>query len=340
MKYMRHFFIVGILIFVVTVLVSLLLDNLSLLPINASAQATPIDSLFTQHFRLIAFLFALIIVFMLYSFVVFRRRKGDTSDGDHFEGHTGLEITWTVIPLIIVVYFAYVGAQSLDETLRVDPQAMEVNVTGFQWGWTFEYPEFGITTDQLHLPKDHQILLNLTSRDVIHSFWVPEFRVKQDALPGEDLVRELRVTPTLIGEYKVRCAELCGGSHAYMESPVIVMEQADFDNWVEERAAASLPDNPAERGALWATRYGCVACHTIDGTSVVGPTWQGLFGHEVTLEDGTTVVANADYLRDSILNPNDQIVEGFQPNLMPPIYAEQLTDEQIEDLIAYIESLE
>jgi cytochrome c oxidase subunit 2 len=169
---------------------------------------------------------------------------------------------------------------------------------------------------------------------------VPEFRVKQDALPGEDLVRELRVTPTLIGEYKVRCAELCGGSHAYMESPVIVMEQADFDNWVEERAAASLPDNPAERGALWATRYGCVACHTIDGTSVVGPTWQGLFGHEVTLEDGTTVVANADYLRDSILNPNDQIVEGFQPNLMPPIYAEQLTDEQIEDLIAYIESLE
>jgi cytochrome c oxidase subunit 2 len=217
---------------------------------------------------------------------------------------------------------------------------MEVNVTGFQWGWTFEYPEFGITTDQLHLPKDRQILLNLTSRDVIHSFWVPEFRVKQDALPGEDLVRELRVTPTLIGEYKVRCAELCGGSHAYMESPVIVMEQADFDNWVEERAAASLPDNPAERGALWATRYGCVACHTIDGTSVVGPTWQGLFGHEVTLEDGTTVVANADYLRDSILNPNDQIVEGFQPNLMPPIYAEQLTDEQIEDLIAYIESLE
>lgn len=338
MKYLKHFLIVSVLIAIVTVGVSYLLANLPLLPISASEQAGPIDTLFAMHFRVISFLFALIVVFMLYSLVVFRRRGGETGEGDHFEGHTGLEIFWTIVPLVIVLYFSYIGAQSLDETMRVDPEALEVNVTAFQWSWSFEYPEYGITSSALYLPKDRQALLKLTSLDVIHSFWVPEFRVKQDAIPGENFVRELRVTPTMVGEYTVRCAELCGGAHAYMNSPVIVVEQAEFDAWIAEQQGADQGGDAVARGEQLATEKGCISCHSIDGTTMVGPTWQGLAGHEVTLADGTTVTADAEYLRNAIVDPNAQVVQGFQPVM--PSYENVLTEEEIEALIAYIQSLE
>lgn len=340
MKYLKHFIIVSVLILITTVIVAILLETLPLLPIKASAQAVSIDNLFSMHFRVISFLFALIVVFMLYSLVVFRRKRGETSEGDHFEGHTGLEIFWTIVPLVIVLYFAYIGTQSLSEIRRVDPEALVVDVESFQWSWSFSYPDYGVTSTTLNLPKDRQVLLRLTSRDVIHSFWVPEFRVKQDAIPGENFVRELRLTPTLLGEYTVMCAELCGGAHAYMNSRVVVMEQAEFDGWIAERQQAGLGADPVARGQKLATDMGCISCHTLDGSVVVGPSWQGLAGHEVTLASGETVTADEEYLRNAIVNPNDQIVEGFQPNVMPSIYGEQFTEEQINDLIAYIQSIE
>lgn len=341
MKYLKHFLIVSVLIIITTLGVSYLLENLPLLPPQSSAQAVSIDNLFSMHFRIISFLFALIVVFMLYSLVVFRRRGGETGEGDHFEGHTGLEIFWTIIPLVIVLYFSFIGAQSLDETRRIDPDALVVNVTAFQWSWSFEYPDYGITSPALNLPKDRQVLLRLSSVDVIHSFWVPEFRVKQDAIPGgEEFVRELRITPTEIGDYTVRCAELCGGAHAYMNSPVVVMEPADFDAWLvgQQGGAEGSTGDAAARGEELATSMGCISCHSTDGTQLVGPTWQGLFGREVTLEDGTTVTADEEYLRQAILDPNAQIVQGFAPAM--PAYEGMLTEEQISDLIAYIQTLE
>lgn len=338
MKYLKHFFIVSVLVAIVTVGVSYLLDNLPLLPMSASTQAGPIDELFSMHFRVISFLFALIVVFMLYSLVVFRRRDGDQSEGDHFEGNTGLEIVWTVIPLIIVIYFAYIGAQSLDEIRRIDPDALEVNVTAFQWSWSFEYPDYGVTSSTLYLPKDQQALLKMTSLDVIHSFWVPEMRLKQDALPGEDYVRELRLTPTKLGDYTVRCAELCGGAHAYMNSPVVVMEQADFDAWVvEQQQGATQTGDLVTRGENLATEKGCISCHSVDGTAMVGPTWKGLSGRETMLADGSTITADTEYLRNAIVNPNAEVVQGFQPVM--PSYDGVLTDEEIDAIIAYIESL-
>ncbi len=140
--------------------------------------------------------------------------------GEHFEGNTTLEIVWTVIPLFVVLAFAYMGSYSLGEIRRVDPNAIIIKVRAQQFTWTFEYPEYGIFSKELHLPVDQQVVLKMESSDVIHSFWVPEFRVKQDVVPGR--VTEYRITPTLVGNYKVRCAELCGASHAYMENPVIV----------------------------------------------------------------------------------------------------------------------
>lgn len=334
---MKHFVIVGVLVAIVTVVVTLLLEGIGLLPPQASAEAVPIDNLFGLHVRVIAFLFALIVVFLVYSVVVFRRRPGETGDGDHFEGNTGLEVVWTIVPLGIVLYFSFIGAQALAETMRSDPQAMEVKVTGFQWGWRYEYPEYGVTSTTLNLPVNRQVLLKLTSTDVIHSFWVPEFRVKQDALPGEDMVKELRITPTRLGEYKVRCAELCGAAHAYMEGPVVVMEVPAFDAWLTEQARVS--NDPVERGKKLATQSGCVGCHTTDGRVVVGPTWQGLFGSQRTIADGTTVTADEAYLKNSIVSPNVQIVQGFTPNIMPPNYGQTLSEAQLNDLIAYIRSV-
>jgi len=246
---MRHFVIVGILVLVVAVLTYVGLDSVGLMPVPASAQAGPIDWLFDLQIKAMSFLFALIVVPMVYSLIVFRKRKGDTSDAEHIEGNTRLEIAWTIIPLFVVVWMAYIGAQNLAETRRVDPEAMVVQVTGFQWGWTFDYPDYGITSKELYLPVNKQVLLKMTSRDVIHSFWVPEFRVKQDLLPGR--ITELRITPTLIGDtYKVRCAEICGTSHAYMENPVIVVDDVNFDAWVAEQQvlAAAAGETPEGRG--------------------------------------------------------------------------------------------
>ncbi len=338
MKYIKHFLIVSVLVIITTLGVSYLLDTLPLLPTQAASQAVTIDSMFSMHFRVISFLFAVIVVFLLYSLVVFRRRGGEEGEGDHFEGHTGLEIFWTIIPLAIVLYFAYIGAQSLDETVRVDPQALEVNVTAFQWSWSFDYPEYGVSSSELYLPKDRQVLLKLTSLDVIHSFWVPEFRVKQDALPGENFVRELRVTPTEIGEYKVRCAELCGGAHAYMNSPVIVVEPAAFETWLtEQQAGTDFGGDLAAQGQKLATDMGCISCHSVDGSVLVGPSWQGIYGTERTLTDGTVVTVDEAYLRNSILDPNSQVAQGFAPSM--PAYQGLMSDEEIDALIAYIASL-
>src|SRR5512144_609951 len=237
---MRRYVFVGILIVVTTVLVYLGLQAAHLMPVEASAQAVTIDSLWNLELAVLSFLFALIAVPAAYSLIVFRRKKGDTTDAEHMEGNTKLEITWTIFPLFLVMIFAYLGAVNLAETRRVDPEAMVVKVTARQWSWSFEYPAVNgvsVTSDELHLVEGKQILLQMSSLDVIHSFWVPEFRVKQDVVPGR--ITELRVTPIKIGNYKVRCAELCGAGHYSMEKPVIVSSQADYEAWMAQQLEAA-----------------------------------------------------------------------------------------------------
>jgi cytochrome c oxidase subunit 2 len=225
--------------------------------------------------------------------------------------------------------------------MRMDPKALEVKVIGQQWSWRFEYPEQEITTTELVLPVDKQVLLRLTSEDVIHSFWVPEFRVKQDAIPGS--YRELRVTPNEIGEFQMVCSEMCGQQHAYMTAPVRVMGQEDFDAWV---ASVQIPTDPVGRGEYWYRTQGCAACHSLDGSKIVGPSFQGLYGHAVQLIDGTSVVADDAYIKESILNPYVKIVDGFElspgsgTSAMPATYADTLTDEQIQDIIEFLKTLE
>lgn len=333
---MRHFVVVGILVLIMTVLTYLGLAAVGLMPVAASAQAGPIDRLWNLEVITISFLFALIVVPMAYSLTVFRRKKGDTTDAEHVEGNTNLEITWTIIPLFIVMVFAYLGAGNLAEIRRVDPDAMVVRVTGFQWSWVFEYPAYGFTSTELHVPEGQQVLLQMTSNDVIHSFWVPEFRVKQDLVPGR--ITELRFTPTLVGNYKVRCAEICGTSHAYMESPVIVSAQADYDAWVAEQVelAKEAAATPEGRGKALVAANGCAACHTINGGVGIGPTWFNLFGRQERLTDGSVITVDEAYIHESIKAPQAKIVAGFENQLMP---AYNFTDEEIADIVAYIKTL-
>ncbi|MGE5463727.1 MAG: cytochrome c oxidase subunit II [Syntrophothermus sp.] len=333
---MRHFVVVGILVIVVSILAYVGLIAAGLMPVEASAQSVPIDKLWNLELATISFLSALILVPFTYSLIVFRRKKGDTTDAGHVEGNTNLEIAWTIIPLFLVMTFAYLGAGNLAEIRRVDPNAMVVKVTGQQWSWSFEYPAYGVTSTELHLPVKQQVLLQMTSRDVIHSFWVPEFRPKQDLVPGR--ITELRITPTLIGNYKVRCAELCGTSHAYMEQPVIVTSQADFDTWMAEQVklAEKAAQTPEGRGQALVSASGCAACHSTNGSAGIGPTWFGLFGSQVPISGDGTVTADEAYIHESIKAPQAKIVAGFENQLMPNY---GFNDDQINDIVAYIKTL-
>ena len=314
------------------------LGQVNLLPVQASLQAQAIDGLFGLHFKAIIVLFSLIVGLMIYSIIAFRRKSGDRTDASHIEGSTPLEVAWTVVPLAAVLYVAYAGSITLGETLRADPKPLEVNVIGTQWSWRFEYPDLGINSTELILPENKQSLLRLSSTDVIHSFWVPEFRVKQDALPGGDeFVRDLRVTPTKAGDYMISCAELCGRLHYDMQAPVKVLALADFDAWVQAQTSP-ISDDPAVRGEAWSQKFGCRACHSVDGRVGVGPTWKGLFGSQAALTDGVTATVDNDYLIESIRQPGLKITAGFQ-NLMPANIATHLSDEQIQDIIAFIETL-
>lgn len=335
---MRHFIVAGILVILLMVGTYFLLDNIQLLPEQASLQAVAIDGLFRIDFIAIAILFSLIIGLLVYSIIAFRQRKGDDSDGPHIEGNTRLEVVWTLLPLGFVLFLAYYGSSILGEVEAPDPQPLRVDVIGAQWSWRFEYPDYGIISTELVLPVNKQTLLNMSSSDVIHSFWIPEFRVKQDLLPGEGFEKELRITPIELGDYKVRCAELCGREHYNMLAPVQVLTQDDFEAWVASKTEA-VSDDPVIRGEQVAQQYGCTACHSSDGSELVGPTWLDLYGSTTSLSDGSTVLVDREYLIESIREPGKKIVQGYQ-NIMPANIGADLTDEQLDDLVAYIESLQ
>ncbi len=239
----RHFIIAGVLVVIVTVLMDLLLKSALPMPVQASIEALTIDRMIGWHLTLIAFLFALVVVFMLYAMVVFRRREGDDSDGDHFEGNTTLEIAWTVIPLLLVFIFGYLGVVDL-QTITQENEELTVKATGRQWSWAFEY-EGGVLSPELILPVDKRVKVLLRSEDVLHSFWVPEFRVKKDLLPAsahaesdeEAFPSSVHFTPNKVGEYKVECAELCGLTHYNMLAPVKVVEEGEFTVWLATEQA-------------------------------------------------------------------------------------------------------
>jgi cytochrome c oxidase subunit 2 len=244
-----------------------------------------------------------------------------------------LEITWSVVPLILLIGLFVVGFKDFVNLKTAPLDSYEIHAKGQKWKWTFQYPN-GWVDDSLHVPKDKNVRIIISSADVLHSLFIPEFRVKMDAVPGR--YTELWFNSTMTGTYPVYCTEYCGTSHSDMITRIVVHEPAEFEKWLEEVELVELSKPPIELGEIAYTKFGCATCHSTDGTMKTGPTFKGLWGKSETLADGTNVTVDENYIRESIMEPQAKIVKGFAPAM--PTFKGQVKDEHITGLIEYIKS--
>jgi len=250
---------------------------------------------------------------------------------------TKLEVIWSVIPSIFLVIFFWKGFELFVDYRTVPAGAYQIQVKGQKWDWEFTYPN-GAVSKVLHLPKDEPVKLLITSDDVLHSVFIPAFRVKQDAVPGR--YTQLWFEATMAGEFPFYCTEYCGTNHSGMKTTAIVYEtRAKFD----EEVAAALDiyggaETLVEKGQKAYEFYGCNSCHSADGSGLVGPSFQGLFGSQRTFADGSSAVADENYILESIVNPNAKVVEGFQA-VMIANNGKDLDDEDRQYLVEYIKSI-
>lgn len=259
----------------------------------------------------------------------------------HFHSNNTLEIIWTIIPLALVMamfYFGWTGYTPMES--KPPDNSLPIKVTARMWSWSFEYPN-GRRTDTLYVPQGEPIALHLTSLDVIHAFYIPAFRIKKDMVPGKD--REAWFIANSPGSYDLFCAEYCGLEHSSMLSTVEVLPKEKFEKWLADTSTgvAASVQSPVLAGKTVLQKYGCNACHSFDGSRLLGPSYKGLFGERVTvITNGAErdIVADEAYIRRSILNPNTDIVKGFQKGLMLS-YEGQITDEEINQVIEYLKTL-
>lgn len=250
------------------------------------------------------------------------------------EHNTAIEITWSVIPLFIVIALFVWGFQGF-VSLRTPPKgALEIQATGQKWKWLFDYPHG--TEDALHVPVNRPVRVLIHSVDVLHSLFIPNFRVKMDAVPGR--YTDLWFQATQVGEFPIFCAEYCGTSHSDMLTRVVVHPPGGYEKWLAEQKK-KMEDIPLpELGKLMYQKQGCATCHTVNGSRLVGPSWKGMFGRTEHFTDGTTTKVDENYIRESVLNPQAKVVDTFPPSM--PTYKGKLSDRQLSGIIEYIKSLQ
>ncbi len=304
-------------------------DNFPLWPTRASTGAGGVDALYIFLVLLSAMMSATIFIMIVVFAVRYRRRQG--VHAEPIEGSTPLEIIWSVIPLgIFMVIFAWGAVIYFKE--RTPPRgATEVYVVAKQWMWKLQHEEGPREINELHVPVGRDVKMVLTSQDVIHSFFVPAFRVKQDVLPGR--YTTLWFHPTRPGTYHLFCAEYCGSQHSGMIGQVVVLDPAQYQAWLSGGGATG---SMAANGQTLFQQLGCSTCHRSD-TQGRGPDLIGFFGKSVQLEDGRTVIADENYVRESILSPAAKVVSGFKPIM--PVFQGLVGEEQLTALIAYVKSL-
>ncbi len=303
--------------------------NLPLFPERASALAWQVDGLYFLLIAVSAF-FSLLIFAVIFFFAV-KYRRSVHPHPVQIEGSLPLELAWTLIPLgICMIFFAW-GSLIYFQEARPPKGAMEVYVVGKQWMWKFEHETGQREINQLHVPIGRDVKLVMSSQDVIHSFFVPAFRVKADVLPGRFTQIWFHTTKT--GTYHLFCSQYCGTDHSAMIGQVIVMEPVAFQAWLN---GGENTGSLASNGQQLFQQLGCATCHRFD-TQGRGPNLAGLFGKPVLLDDGRTVTADENYLRESILNPGAKIVAGFKPIM--PSFQGQVSEESLGALVAYIKSL-
>ena len=292
-----------------------------------------VDNVFLYILAICMFLLGLITFLMVY-FVVRYRREKHPQPAD-IEGSTWLEVTWTVIPTLIVLTMFYYGLTGFQFLKRVPEGSMVVKVISRQWSWLFEY-ENGIKDTQLRVPVGKPVKLLLTSQDVIHGFYAPAFRIKQDAVPG--MTTHLWFQATQTGTFDVMCSQYCGLEHSHMLTKILAIPEEEFTKWYQEGKKGEVALKGPALGPKLYQEKGCAACHSIDGSPRVGPTFKGLLGKtETVLRSGKEITVKVDeaYLRDYILHPNVDIIRGYLP-IMPQV---SLTNEELTGLVQYIKSL-
>lgn len=304
------------------------------MPPAASTFARSVDSLFNFVTVLNVFFFILIVGAMAYFAVKYRRRSEDQKTSP-IRGNHKVEIAWSAIPgVLLLVIFAW-GFQGFMHMSVTPEGAEQIRVTGQKWSWAFTYPNGG-TSNELVVPVGEPIELTMSSVDVLHSFYIPAFRTKRDVLPNRYTVLWFQSDDP--GEYPVYCTEYCGTSHSQMLATVRVVERDEYEAFMDELGGCPDGDSLEACGEVMYARYACNSCHSNDGSGGVGPTFAGLYGTQRPLADGSNVLADETYIANSIVNPADQVAEGFQP-VMPGNYGQQLSEEQLNALVAYIASL-
>ena len=304
--------------------------NFPLFPDRATELAGEVDQL-TFVFLAIALFFSLLVATLVIYFAIRYRRRSAGEIGETEETGIWLEIVWSVIPLVILLSMFFWGAKIYIKAYRPPSDAVEYFVTGKQWMWKFQHPEGNREINHLHVPVGRRIRLTMTSEDVIHSFFVPAFRVKADVLPGRYTSIWFEANKT--GTFTLFCAEFCGAEHSQMMGSVIIMEPQDYEQWL----AAGQPEKTViGSGEELFTKYVCNTCHFPD-SAARAPILNGIWGKEVGLGTGESVVVDANYVRESILEPTAKMVKGYQP--LMPTYQGQVSEEELVQLISYVRSL-
>jgi cytochrome c oxidase subunit 2 len=326
------------------------------LPLQGTDVAVAWDHLYWFLFWLSVFFFILVVGGMIYFAIAYRKQEGKKPK--YIVDNHALEAIWTIIPtILLLVIFAW-GWGVYKKMIEAPSNAMEIRVIGKQWLWNFQYDDGRLETNKLVVPLNVPVKLLMSSEDVLHSFFVPNFRIKQDVVPG--MYTTVWFQAKVPGEHQVYCTEYCGASHSGMLAKIHVLEPAAYELWkagkpyeltgvkapstdllaaMQSSASAAGNSLPLpEQGKKLVETKGCLACHTPDGTARIGPSYKGIFGHEVELADGSKVKVDENYIRESIEKPQAKVVKGFNP-VMPPYTKEMISESDMNAIIAYIKSL-
>ena len=314
---------------VIAILVSLVAVLVPWLPTSASQEMDRIEFVYWFATVICIGIFSLVMAVILYSVMAFRSPPEDESDGPSIHGHTGLEIAWTVVPAILVIAIGVVSAIVLSQNGNAGTNPMTIKVYAQQFAWRFEYPQSNnLKSEELVLPVDRGIELEMESADVIHSFWIPEMGQKQDLVPG--IETNLVITPTRTGTFTLICTELCGLGHATMRAPVRVVSQQEFATWVKGQQGGG----KGTSGAAVFTSAGCGGCHvfTPAGTNgAIGPSLDNLAADAKKAGEDP-----AAYVRESIVNPNAVLAKGYSAGVMPGSFSKSLSPAEIDALVTYL----
>ena len=305
-------------------------SSLSLFPPGASSVSTEMDLLYAFLVAVSAFFTVIVVVMMGYFTLKYRRRHPDDVGAD-IHGSLVLELTWTIIPFILSMIMFGWGASLFFRLSRPPKDAMEITVVGKQWMWKVQHAEGVREINELHVPLGKDVRVTIGSEDVIHDFAIPAFRVRMDAVPGKLTTLWFRATET--GAFRIYCDQYCGTRHSAMVGMVYVMAPQDYAAWVDAGRSTS---TPVELGDALFTQFQCSTCHKPDRTGR-GPSLVGIAGQTIGLSDGRRVVADDNYLRESILNSQAKVVQGYQPIM--PTFQGLMTEDQVLQLVAYIKSL-